>query len=76
MTLPLYPRGQRVRPPLLGYTRDSSPSQKTDSTGLRGVSMKGTLLGHLDPTTGQPWDSSFLMVQGWDKSPSLGAQRE
>ena len=22
--------------------------------------MKGTLLGHFDPTTGQAWDSSFL----------------
>ena len=60
---------------MLGYTRDSGPSQKqTDSTGLRGVSMKGTLPGHLDPTTGQPWDSSFLMVQGWDKTPSLRGQ--
>jgi len=35
-------------------------ARKKHSTGLRGVSMKGTLLGHFDPTTGQPWDSSFL----------------
>ena len=46
---------QRVRPPLLGCTRDSGPIyRKSDSTGLRGVSMKSTLQGCLDPTPVQP----------------------
>ena len=43
------------------------PARKNPhSTGLRdlntmkGVSVKGTLPGHLDPTRGQPWDSGLL----------------
>ena len=65
------PWGQRVKPPSLGCTRESVPSQgKPDSTGLRGVSMKGTLLGCLDPTPVQSWNSSLLRVQGWDSSAS------
>ena len=32
--------------------------------------MKGTLLGCLDPTPVQSWNSSLLRVQGWDSSAS------
>lgn len=59
-----------------GHHRWGAPglglSQKqTDSTGFkRQLYEESTLAGLSDPTTGQP-DSSFLLVQGWDKSPSL-----
>ena len=44
-------------PPSLGALGISS-QKKTDSTGLRGVFRKGTLLSHLDPT--QARDSGLL----------------
>ena len=37
--------------------------------------MKGTLLGCLDPTPVQSWNSSLLRVQGWDSSASQQGQR-
>ena len=71
------PQGQRVRPPSLGCTRDSGPTQrKPDSTGLRGVSMQGTLPGCTGPTQVQLWDSSLLRFQGSDSIPSQGGWRD
>ena len=70
VTLP-WPSRPEGQPPSLGCTRESVPSQrKPDSTGLRRVSMKGTVLGCLDPTPVQSWNSSLLRVQGWDSSAS------
>ena len=71
------PRGQRVRPPSLGCTRDSGPSQrKLNSTGLREVSMKGILPGCVSPTLVQLWDSSLLRFHRSDSIPSQGGWRK
>ena len=76
VTLPWSSR-PRVRPPSLGCTRDSGPSQrKPNSTGLRGVSMQGTLPGCIGPTLVQLWDSSLFRFQGSDSIPSQGGWRE
>ena len=54
----LYPESvSRVRPPLLGFARESGSSQrKPDSTGWRGASVQGAPHGCVGPTPVQPWD--------------------
>ena len=76
VTLP-GPGGQRVQPASSLCTRVFGPSSdKADSTGLSGVSVKVNLPSCVHPTLVQPWDSSLLRSQGSDSTPCLEGGKE
>ena len=56
-------RGSGPHP--LGALRLWSKSGKPERRGLRGISIKRSLLGCLDTTPSQQWDPSLLRLQGW-----------
>ena len=76
MTLP-GPGGQRVTPASSLCTRVFGPSSdKEESTGISGVSVKVDLPSCVQPTPVQPWGSSLLRSQGSDSIPCPGGGRE
>lgn len=50
--------------------------RKPDRRRLRGVAIKGLLLGCIDSTPIQQWDPSLLRLRGWNSSASQESWRE
>ena len=71
------PRGQGSGHHSWGTLGILAPARENpDSTGLRGVSMQGTLRGCVGPTLVQPWDSSLFRFQRSESISSQGGWRE